>query len=92
MFEPLSREFLLNRGFCCKNGCLNCPYEKENNMEVLESIDCKKFHRTCNCGAKLIVNKNELVFWRSNFTNACGFKADCPKCFSPIYFTYQEGM
>lgn len=33
MFEPLSREFLLNRGFCCKNGCLNCPYEKEDNMK-----------------------------------------------------------
>ena len=20
-------EFLLKRGFCCGNGCLNCPYE-----------------------------------------------------------------
>jgi hypothetical protein len=25
--KPLSREFLLNRGFCCNNGCLNCPYK-----------------------------------------------------------------
>lgn len=24
--KPLSREFLLSRGFCCKNFCLNCPY------------------------------------------------------------------
>jgi membrane protease YdiL (CAAX protease family) len=24
--EPLSREFLLQRGFCCGNGCQNCPY------------------------------------------------------------------
>ena len=23
---PLSREFLLNRGFCCNLGCVNCPY------------------------------------------------------------------
>jgi len=23
---PLTREFLLNRGFCCDNGCKNCPY------------------------------------------------------------------
>ncbi len=23
---PLSREFLLQRGYCCKLGCLNCPY------------------------------------------------------------------
>ena len=31
----LSREFLLNRGKCCGNGCLNCPYfpkHKRNNM------------------------------------------------------------
>lgn len=28
---PLSRNFLLSRGFCCKMGCKNCPwnYEKE---------------------------------------------------------------
>lgn len=24
--KPLSREFLLNRGRCCKSGCTNCPY------------------------------------------------------------------
>jgi NTP pyrophosphatase (non-canonical NTP hydrolase) len=23
---PLSRDFLLKRGFCCHNGCKNCPY------------------------------------------------------------------
>lgn len=22
----LSREFLLQRGYCCENGCRNCPY------------------------------------------------------------------
>lgn len=22
----LSREFLLHRGYCCGNGCRNCPY------------------------------------------------------------------
>ena len=22
----LTREFLLRRGFCCDNGCRNCPY------------------------------------------------------------------
>jgi hypothetical protein len=27
--EPLSREFLLSRGFCCDYGCLNCPYKEE---------------------------------------------------------------
>ena len=24
--QPLSRDFLLKRGFCCHNGCKNCPY------------------------------------------------------------------
>ena len=24
--KPLTREFLLNRGFCCDSGCKNCPY------------------------------------------------------------------
>jgi hypothetical protein len=26
----LSREFLLARGFCCGNGCRNCPYDHVN--------------------------------------------------------------
>jgi len=30
--KPLSREFLLNRGFCCNNGCINCPYKTKNTM------------------------------------------------------------
>jgi len=24
--KPLSKEFLLSRGFCCNCGCENCPY------------------------------------------------------------------
>ena len=24
--KPLGRDFLLKRGFCCHNGCKNCPY------------------------------------------------------------------
>lgn len=31
--KPLSREFLLNRGYCCGNGCLNCPYKPKTNMQ-----------------------------------------------------------
>lgn len=23
-----TKEYLLNRGFCCSNGCKNCPYKK----------------------------------------------------------------
>lgn len=43
--QPLSREFLLKRGFCCNNGCTNCPYKmkspksKEDLIEtVMEQI------------------------------------------------------
>ncbi|MCO4783822.1 MAG: hypothetical protein KC646_15955 [Candidatus Cloacimonetes bacterium] len=27
-YEPLSREVLLKRGYCCENKCKNCPYKK----------------------------------------------------------------
>jgi NTP pyrophosphatase (non-canonical NTP hydrolase) len=33
---PLSRNFLLQRGFCCNNGCTNCPYK---NMTFKEYQD-----------------------------------------------------
>ena len=35
--EPLSREFLLNRGYCCNNGCLNCPYKTKTNERIQHS-------------------------------------------------------
>jgi hypothetical protein len=42
--QPLSREFLLKRGFCCNNGCTNCPYNKNNNIMELtkEEIEALK--------------------------------------------------
>ena len=27
---PLSREYLLSRGYCCGFGCLNCPYNPKH--------------------------------------------------------------
>lgn len=27
LFEPLPAEYLLERGYCCGNGCKNCPYD-----------------------------------------------------------------
>ena len=37
--KPLSREFLLNRGFCCGNGCLNCPYmENKTKKDLIERV------------------------------------------------------
>ena len=31
----MTRASLLKRGFCCGNGCLNCPYTE---MEIVEKI------------------------------------------------------
>lgn len=36
-FEPIGREYLLERGFCCGNKCLNCPYYpkyEKNNKNI----------------------------------------------------------
>tara|TARA_B100000315_G_C14312974_1_gene467253 strand:+ start:550 stop:669 length:120 start_codon:yes stop_codon:yes gene_type:complete len=35
--EPLPKEFLLERGYCCGSGCKNCPYDPkhiEGNTKV----------------------------------------------------------
>ena len=39
MAKPLSREFLLNRGFCCNNGCLNCPYKTKNETNMSKDFN-----------------------------------------------------
>ncbi len=31
MYQPLSREFLLRRGYCCNNNCINCPYKNSTS-------------------------------------------------------------
>ncbi len=30
MNKPLSRELLLERGYCCDNGCTNCPSKDDS--------------------------------------------------------------
>jgi hypothetical protein len=35
--KPLTKEFLIKRGSCCGNGCLNCPYDpkaKKGNKKL----------------------------------------------------------
>lgn len=32
-FTALTEEYLLQRGYCCGNGCRNCPYEYKNVPE-----------------------------------------------------------
>ena len=35
MSKPLSREFLLERGACCDNGCVNCPWRTTMHLFIL---------------------------------------------------------
>lgn len=32
-FVVLSEKYLLDRGYCCGNGCVNCPYNYKNVPE-----------------------------------------------------------
>ncbi|HQU57289.1 MAG TPA: DUF5522 domain-containing protein [Chitinophagaceae bacterium] len=32
-YVVLTEEYLLNRGYCCGNGCLHCPYDYKNVPE-----------------------------------------------------------
>jgi hypothetical protein len=45
-YEPLSREFLLKRGYCCNNGCKNCPYKKvkikKRGLKIMKNDRLKK--------------------------------------------------
>jgi biotin synthase-like enzyme len=31
-----TREFHLKRGYCCKNGCKNCPYSIHNESKIIK--------------------------------------------------------
>lgn len=52
MTRPLPRSYLVSRGFCCNNGCFNCPYKhacQKCNQINLVSLDAQGF--ICwNCG------------------------------------------
>jgi len=37
MYPPLTREFLLRRGYCCDNDCKNCPY-KDKQKEIMNTV------------------------------------------------------
>lgn len=37
-FQPLSKEYLLKRGYCCNNGCKNCPYKTTAMKTPLQKL------------------------------------------------------
>lgn len=36
-FVVMSEKYLLERGYCCGNGCINCPYNYKNVPEPKRS-------------------------------------------------------
>lgn len=40
-YEPLSRDELLERGSCCRNGCQNCPWGFRNKYEIKKEENCQ---------------------------------------------------
>jgi len=38
----LTREFLLQRGYCCENGCRNCPYGFRKQPDNLKKSGCNR--------------------------------------------------
>ena len=42
-YEPLSKKILLERGYCRKNGCKNCPYKtKDDNSKRIKGLKTKE--------------------------------------------------
>ena len=65
-YEPLSKKILLERGYCCKNGCKNCPYKtKDDNSK-------RKKHTAlidCDLLAKVYINLIDQKEPTLNFQN-----------------------
>ncbi|MEP6512258.1 MAG: DUF5522 domain-containing protein [Parafilimonas sp.] len=41
-FTVMTEEYLLQRGYCCGNSCLNCPYDYKNVPEPIRTILLEK--------------------------------------------------
>ena len=52
-FKPLSKEFLLKRGYCCNNTCSNCPYKKTNTKNNMIFKDQKLNELQSKCVADI---------------------------------------
>ena len=45
-YVVLTAAFLLERGYCCGNGCLHCPFSYENVPEPKKSLLLKEKEST----------------------------------------------
>ena len=73
MIKPLSREFLIARGYCCGMGCINCPYgEQEMNGkgDRQRPVDKDKFDANY-----------DSIDWRLENENCAeGLSSSCCSC------------
>jgi hypothetical protein len=42
MTKPLSKDFLLSRGYCCGCRCQNCPYIPKHKKHTKETNNVKR--------------------------------------------------
>lgn len=56
-----TEQFLLRRGYCCKNNCRHCPYQIDNECTTISKITYK--------GDQMAVSKNDLQELRRIATN-----------------------
>ncbi len=48
-FVALTAEYLLTRGYCCGNGCKNCPFDYKNVPEPRKTLllEQRMLNKTC---------------------------------------------
>lgn len=56
----LTSSYLLRRGFCCFNGCKNCPYK--NNKYILKTNNDLMFHVNADDPVLKDVNLKNIPF------------------------------
>ena len=83
MNTPLSREYLLKRGNCCNNNCINCPYKKKI-MSKTETPSKNLNNEKCvSCNGLTPYTKLTSIYKREYYIEGGGQL--CKKCYVKIY-------
>ena len=61
-FYVATRSFLMRRGYCCANQCLNCPYINWRNSPTWEPLQAEAVHVTVVSPKALEGARNALVY------------------------------
>tara|TARA_R110000803_G_scaffold35558_1_gene76828 strand:+ start:1437 stop:1754 length:318 start_codon:yes stop_codon:yes gene_type:complete len=79
--KPLSKDFLLQRGFCCRNGCANCPYGYRRERMLDKCVLCNK---------DSVYDKEEHIDFRIGYVEGCGQL--CLDCCADVSWKNVEQM